>query len=145
MMKNKLVHFISYVLVGGIATIVEWGCYYLFDPVLHINTYVAIALAFIVSTFANWLAGRLMTFRNAEKKNIVKELLEIYGVSVIGLLMNEAIMLLFMSFIFKDASSLQRMIAKVIATGVVFFWNYLIRTFVIYRKKTTKEDETTKG
>ncbi len=142
MEKNKLLHFISYVLVGGIATIVEWGCYYLFDPVLHINTYVAIALAFIISTFANWLAGRLITFRNAEKKNIVKELVQIYGVSVIGLLMNELIMFVFMAFIFKEPTSLQRMVAKVVATGIVFFWNYLIRTLVIYRKKNNDVSET---
>ena len=135
MEKNRIVHLFSYVVVGGIATVVEWGCFFLFDTVFHLNAYLAVALAFIISTFANWLAGRLITFRNAEKKNIVKELAQIYGVSVIGLVMNEAIMLLFLTYIFKDSTSIERMIAKVVATGIVFFWNYLIRTFVIYRKK----------
>ncbi len=132
--KNKLKHFASYVLVGGIATIVEWVCYYFFDPVLHLNTYVAVALSFVFSTFANWLAGRLITFRNAEKKNIIKELVEIYSVSVIGLLLNEGIMLVFMNIIFKEQTSLEKMVAKIVATGIVFFWNYFVRVLYIYKK-----------
>lgn len=133
--KDKIMHFISYVFVGGIATVVEWVCYFFFDPVLHFNTYVAVALSFVFSTLANWMAGRLITFRDAKNQNIVKELISIYGASMIGLLMNEGIMLLFMNVIFQNQTALQKMIAKVVATGIVFFWNYFIRTFFIYAKK----------
>lgn len=133
--KDRIMHFISYVFVGGIATVVEWLCYYFFDPILHFNTYVAVALSFVFSTFANWLAGRLITFRNARKQSLIKELMSVYGASVIGLLMNEGIMLIFLNVIFEKQTDLEKMCAKVVATGIVFFWNYFIRTFIIYRKR----------
>ena len=128
-------HFISYVLVGGIATVVEWVCYFCFDLILGFNTYAAVALSFIFSTYANWVAGRLFTFRDVKKQNIIKELVSIYGASIIGLLMNEGIMWISMNFIFKNQTDVEKMLAKIAATGIVFFWNYFIRTFFIYRQK----------
>lgn len=133
-MKEKIIRFGSYIIVGGLATLVEWGCYYIFDPFLGINTYLAVVLSFVVSTFANWLFGRLITFRKSEKQNVIKELAKIYSASVIGLLMNEAIMALLLNLLFTDADNLQKMFSKCVATAIVFFWNYLIRTRVIYRK-----------
>ena len=132
--KKFIMQFGSYLIVGVIATIMEWIIIYLFANVMYINTYVSVALAFIISTFANWLAGRLLTFRHAEHRGIVKELASIYGASVIGLLLNELIMWVFLSFIFKNANATQNMVAKMIATGLVFFWNFFIRKLVIYKE-----------
>jgi len=132
--KNFVQKFASYFVVGLLATFVEWGFYYLFDPVLHLNTYVAVALSFVFSTFANWAFGRLLTFKNAENQGLLKELAAIYGASVIGLLLNEIIMYVLLSFVFPD-SSFYKMAAKIIATGIVFFWNFLIRDLVIYKDK----------
>ena len=61
-MKNKqqfIKQFISYLFVGGGATIVEWVGFWLFDHCLHIQYLIATAFAFFFSTFANWLFGRL--------------------------------------------------------------------------------------
>ena len=134
-MSEFLRKFGSYFIVGGLATIVEWIFYYLFDPILHLNTYLAVALAFIFSTFANWYAGRKLTFKNAPKQNLSKELSAIYTVSIIGLCLNWLIMYLLLNFIFAEQTDEQKMISKIIATGVVFFWNFLIRDKLIYKDK----------
>lgn len=79
-MKNKqqfIKQFISYLFVGGGATIVEWVGFWLFDHCLHIQYLIATAFAFFFSTFANWLFGRLLTFKNSDK-NIFLELAQIY-------------------------------------------------------------------
>ncbi|NJP40469.1 GtrA family protein [Oscillospiraceae bacterium HV4-5-C5C] len=131
--RARLLHLLSYAVVGVAATLVEWLFYYLFDPLLHLNTYIAVALAFIVSTLANWAGGRLLTFRHAPRQNVLRELSKIYAASSIGLLMNELIMWLLMRWFFSAGTNLQKMLAKVIATAVVFFWNYFIRERVIYK------------
>ena len=90
----------------------------------------ATALAFIASTFANWLLGRLILFRDAQKSKAAtaKELLKIYAVSVAGLVMNLAIM-----FVAVEECAISEMPAKILATGIVFAWNFLIRKLMIYR------------
>lgn len=59
---------------------------------------------------------------------MVGEIAKIYAVSVIGLLMNMAIM-----FVAVEKIGLPEMLSKIIATGIVFGWNFLVRKLVIYK------------
>lgn len=128
--QEKIKQFISYLMVGGVATLVEWVFFWLFDGLLHIQYLVATVLAIVISTFSNWLFGRLWTFKDSEKGNILAEIGKVYLASVVGLLLNMLLM-----WIFVDGIHLPNMLAKIIATGLVFFYNYLVRILVIYRKK----------
>ncbi|MBP3893290.1 MAG: GtrA family protein [Atopobiaceae bacterium] len=122
---EAVTQFVLYVVVGGIATVVEWACFWVFNRWMHYT--LATALAFVVSTFANWLAGRILVFKESDQ-SLVSELAKIYGASVAGLLMNLAIM-----WVAVEQFGVKEMIAKIIATGIVFFWNFLIRKLLIYR------------
>lgn len=124
--NENIKQFSIYLIVGGLATIVEWGCFYLLGNFLGTHYLVATALAFLVSTFANWLFGRWMLFKKAQ--GIFKELLKIYLTSIAGLLLNLGIMWLAVEW-----CGVHKMAAKIIATGIVFFWNFLIRKLVIYK------------
>lgn len=128
--QEKIKQFISYLMVGGVATLVEWVFFWLFDGLLHIQYLVATVLAIVISTFSNWLFGRLWTFKDSEKGNILAEIGKVYLASVVGLLLNMLLM-----WIFVDGIHLPNMLSKIIATGLVFFYNYLVRILVIYRKK----------
>lgn len=114
-----------YLLVGGIATAVEWIFFWFLDLWMHYLA--ATTIAFTISTFANWLAGRLIMFKKAEQR-LVKEMALIYATSICGLLFNFLIM-----WIAIDGVGLPDMISKVIATGIVFFWNFFIRKYLIYK------------
>ena len=48
-----------YLIVGSGATIVEWIVFFLLDHYLNIHYMIATSLAFVLSTFANWVLGRL--------------------------------------------------------------------------------------
>ena len=89
---------------------------------------VATALAFCISTFSNWLLVRWIMFKETQQ-GILKELLQIYVASIIGLIMNLVIM-----WQTIDCLKINNMIAKVIATGIVFFWIFLVRKMLIYRQ-----------
>lgn len=126
--------FFSYFLVGGIAAIVEWVCFALFENLLDIHYIIATCLAFIFSTTTNWILGRFWTFKD-NKTYIgrqVKEISLVFMVSAIGLLLNMGLMYLFVTPLGLDTPIL-KIFDKVAATGIVFFWNFLVRKFVIYK------------
>ncbi len=124
--KEDFRQLVLYVIVGGLATVVEWAAFYIFNDVLSINYMIATALAFILSTFANWAFGKLILFK--EKQNVFKELAKIYLTSIAGLLMNLLIM-----WVAVDLIGINEMVSKILATGIVFFWNFFIRKFLIYK------------
>ena len=118
-----------YLIVGALATIVEWSGFWIFFDILQIQYLLATALAFVFSTFANWLLGRILVFRGKQNQSLLKELLSIYLTSIGGLLLNLGIM-----YVMVDFCSIQEMIAKITATVLVFSYNYLIRKKLIYKK-----------
>ncbi len=118
--------FLLYLVVGGIATVVEWVFFYLFDSLCSIDYTLATAMAFAISTFANWAAGRLLMFQ--AKGKIWSELSKIYLTSIAGLLMNLAIM-----WVAIELLHIPNFLSKVIATGIVFLWNFIVRKLVIYK------------
>lgn len=124
--EGKAKELLLYAVVGGIATLVEWACFWLLSHVMH---YVpATCLAFAISTFANWLAGRAILFGESSR-GVAVELAQIYGASIAGLLMNLAIM-----WVAIELFGMHEMVGKMLATAIVFFWNYLIRKLYIYRR-----------
>lgn len=133
-MANKLFSLLHsdlflYLIVGGLATIVEWTGFWIFFDMLHIQYLLATALAFVFSTFANWVFGRLLVFRGKQNQSLLKELASIYLTSLGGLLLNLAIMYVMVDFI-----GIWEMFAKITATILVFSYNYLIRKKLIYKK-----------
>lgn len=132
--KANIKQFISYFFVGGVAAIVEWVMFFIFANVLQIYYFVSTVIAFIFSTTANWILGRITTFKdnNTYKDKKAKEAFLVFIVSAIGLLFNLILMYLFVTVMGFD-SSLGKTLSKIAATGIVFIWNFLIRKLVIYK------------
>ena len=126
--KQNLKELFLYLIVGVIATISEWGVFYLTDDIFNIHYMFATIIAYILSTFVNWIVGRLIVFKNTDK-SIFFELFSVYMASIIGLLLNLLIMWFAVGFF-----GIQEMISKIIATCLVFIWNFLIRKLFIYKK-----------
>ncbi|MGN0328162.1 MAG: GtrA family protein [Lachnospira sp.] len=132
--KDGIKQFISYFFVGGMAAIVEWVMFFILGTLIGINYMAATVIAFIFSTTANWFLGRVMTFKdnkNYENKK-GKELFLVFAVSGIGLVFNLILMYLFVTILGFD-EGLQKTFCKIVSTGIVFIWNFLIRKLVIYK------------
>ena len=119
----------GYLIVGGLATIVEWIGFWLFSEKMGIAYLLATALAFAISTFANWLFGRLLVFRGKQQQSFLREILSVYLASIVGLLLNLIIM-----FLLVQLLGAEKMSAKMATTVLVFMYNYLVRKLIIYRK-----------
>ena len=145
MTRNKagknIRQFISYIFVGGSATLVEWGLFFVFIYLFKLDQNLGFIIAYIISTFVNMIMGRLFTFKHAEvvhksqskTANAIKETLLIYLVAGVGCLLNILFMNLF-SIVFHMGS----MLSKVVTTGVIFIGNYLARKLGIYKEKKTE-------
>jgi len=131
MILNKNVkQFISYLFVGGIATVVEWVGFWIINGLLKWQYLVATTIAFCISTQANLVLGRYLTFKEECADQIeARELVSIYLASLFGLGLNLLLMYLLVSKI-----HIPEFISKMVATGIVFFWNFGIRKFGIYAK-----------
>lgn len=119
----------GYLIVGGLATVVERAGFWLFSEKMGIAYLLATALAFAISTFANWLFGRLLVFRGKQQQSFLREILSVYLASIVGLLLNLIIM-----FLLVQLLGAEKMSAKMATTVLVFMYNYLVRKLIIYRK-----------
>ncbi len=127
MNKRTFKEFLLYLIVGVIATVSEWVIFFLLNKVA-LHYIIATAVAYILSTLVNWMAGRLLVFKKG-KQSVLKEIGEIYIASIIGLLLNLLIM-----WVAVDLLCANEMMAKVLATALVFIYNFLVRKKWIYKK-----------
>ena len=126
-MKKEIKRFLSYVIVGGSAAIVEWVTFYIAKKFFDFN--IATVIAFILATTFNYFMGLVLTFKNNEHKK--SDILAVFIVSAIGLVLN----ILFMNLFINAFHMKLEMLAKIISTGLVFVWNYLSRRLFIYKDK----------
>jgi len=119
--------------VGLSAAIIEWVAFWLSNVPLGFNIYTSTALSFFLATFANWVVARRTTFKSeAELIKPNRDFLSVFVVSGIGLGLNFLLMALIAGQV-----GVYPLLAKIMATGVVFFWNFGARKVFIY--KTNKQ------
>jgi putative flippase GtrA len=136
--KKDIRQFLSYLIVGGSATLVEWTLFWYFVYPLKWNQSIGLAVAYVISTFVNMLLGRLLTFKHASvigktasrTRNALKETFLIYLVSAFGCVMN-----IILLDLFTDIFHMESMIAKILVTGLMLMVNFLARKLGIYREK----------
>ena len=131
-MIARIKNIIAYAIVGFSGTLVEWFLYYLLSKVFNVYYLIATVLSVGVATFANWLLGRLIAFRKAPKQNVKAEITKIYIISIGGIILNTILML-----VFHDIVGIEGMLSKMMASFLVFFYNYSVRAFVLYKSKKT--------
>ncbi len=138
--RNNFIQFFRYMIVGGIATVADWALLFLFEYLISqlseaesVQTaakYVAAVIGFGAGLVVNFVLTRAFVFngQTARAKNTVGEFAGHLTVGAVGLGLTE----LFLWF--GDLLSVHFMLAKVVATVIVFFWNYLARKFFVYKK-----------
>lgn len=128
MQKSAIKELFLYLLVGGLATLTEWAAFFLLG-LAAVHYAPATILAYLLSTFINWLAGRWLIFKE-RRLSLWKELAGVYLASLLGLLLNLLIM-----WVAVDLLTIPEMLSKIAATALVFAYNFLVRKLLIYRKK----------
>ena len=118
--------FIKFCIVGGSGVFVDFGLTWFFKEVCHINKYVANSIGFICAATSNYLLNRIWTFESHDPE-IVWQYARFIGISVMGLLINNAAI-----YLFNDRLKLNFYFSKLLAIGIVTFWNFFMNYFFTF-------------
>lgn len=120
--ENLFVQIFKFVIVGGIATIIDWVVYYVLYNYIHLDPLIANILSFAVSVTYNYIASVKWVFDVKKDKNKVRMLIEFLVFSIIGLILTEILLWIGINKLSMDA-----MITKIIATAIVMVFNFITR------------------
>lgn len=117
-----------YILVGAIATGVDWALFSIFVFVMDLHYLLGGTASFIVATFASYLSGLRLVFRSGRHKRWM-EIAFVYLASILGLVLHMGALVALV-----DRLQLHLFLAKVVATGVTLLWNFAARYFWIFER-----------
>ncbi len=112
--------FFKYSLVGVFGTLIDFSTLILQVEIFGFNIYIAIVISFMLAASFNHFFNRRFTFKS-KNPSVRSEYLKFLSVSIVGILTN--ILLIYILF---DVWNAHYLFAKIIATGVVLFWNFLM-------------------
>lgn len=119
---------LKYLLVGAIAATIDFSIFGLLVYLIGIPWYWAGCIGFLIATSVNYLLAVSFVFKSGVRFNRSYEVGLVFLVSLIGLLLNQIILYLCIESFFINP-----LIAKLMATGGVFFWNYFARSKYIFK------------
>ena len=139
--KGRTAEVIRFALTGGVCFLVELAVLILLKGKLGIDTLIATPVAFLISVILNYLLCVVWVFRGAKNRGAGAKA-GFLITSIIGLGLNELLMLLFRLILGEDAVILtvfgktvnMYVLNKCLATLIVMIWNYFSKRAVLYRK-----------
>ncbi len=117
-----------YFFVGGVAACVDIGLFMVGTSVLDLPYLRVNAFSFIVATLVNYFLSVRLVFVSGGRFRRRWEIVMVFAVSAIGLGLNQLILAAGI-----EMGHLVPLLAKLVATGVVFFWNYLARRLLVFK------------
>ena len=93
-MSNRLKEVIRFALTGGICFVIEFAVLVALKELLHVDTLIATPIAFLVSVAFNYALCMVWVFQGAKEQGAIARA-GFLVTSVIGLFLNEGLMLLF--------------------------------------------------
>lgn len=130
--RNIVGQFLRYFVTGGLAFVVDFGAFALALYCFEIHYLLANLIGLMFGNVVNYLLSLGWVF-SAEKRKMEKHrLLEITVfviISLVGMGLNELLMLLMVGF-----AGLNEMLSKIVAAGIVLMYNFLARKFILFHK-----------
>lgn len=124
--RGFLLKFLKFGVVGFSGLFIDFGLTYLFKEVLHVQKYVSNAIGFMMAASSNYFLNRIWTFQSTNP-NIALEYTEFIVISLIGLVINTAILYLLVSKL-----KMNFYLSKVFAIAVVTLWNFFANLLITF-------------
>jgi putative flippase GtrA len=135
--RPLIYEFLRYILVGGLAFIVDFGILYLsktflFSALGYSGILLATALGFIAGLVLNYILSFAFVFKQINEKakqHKIRSFVLFTIIGIIGLLITELCMFAGISLFGQK----WYLIIKIITAGIVLMWNYITRKILIFR------------
>lgn len=141
-MKQSYKEVFKYGAVGVVGLGIEWGCFFLFRDLLHLNYIVSHVLSSLLAITNNFVLNSYFTFKATDK--IWKRASSFFGIAGIGILISTTLLPIFFrlfNIIVTDYVTIEisqkvlQNLAKLSATGVVTIVQFFFNKYVTFKKK----------
>lgn len=130
-MGKLIAQIMKFGVVGVVATVIDFGVMNLLYYALGLDILVANTAGFVISLVFNYLASMKYVFAHKEGMSRKREFVIFVVLSVIGLVLNDGIVLAL-----KGGLGLEANIAKVCATALVMVYNFVTRKIFLEGDET---------
>lgn len=140
--RKELKRFLKFAVVGSIGALVDFSLLYLLHVELGWHLALSNTLSFTCAVLSNFTWNRLWTYPDSRSKPIAAQLVQFFIVNLAGWAINTGILLALsppltgLAQVAGLAATLAHKIgynmAKVVATGVVMFWNFFVNRIWTY-------------
>lgn len=120
--EKLLLQIFKFIMVGGLAFVIDYLTLILCKEVFNLNVLVSAAIAFTVSVIFNYILSIKWVFDVDKSKSEKKNFIIFIVFSIIGLLLTELIM-----WIGTDILKVNYLLVKIIATAIVMVFNFITR------------------
>ena len=149
--RQELTRFLKFCVVGVIGTAVDFGVFNLLHNVFHVNAIVSNTLSVSAATVNNYSWSRFWVYPETKDQQGGTKFVRFVIVSILAWGLNTAILWsserllfgtqgLFAGIVGSVATALgtehgvlSSNMAKVLATGIVLFWNFFVNRFWTFR------------
>lgn len=133
--SSPVIHeFMRYVLVGGLAFLVDFLVLYVLKEFILADhpkaLYLATGLGFIAGLTCNYLLCLVFVFKNAQGTSVGRsrrDMTVFTIIGIIGLVMTEVGM-----YVGVDLVGMNYLFIKCVITGIVLIWNYVARKILVF-------------
>ena len=120
--KKLIAQFMKFGIVGVIAFLIDYGLMVALTEFFGVPYLISNTISFTVSVVFNYVASMRYVFERRDDMSRHREFIIFVVLSIIGLILNDLFMWLFVSVWFIDYR-----IAKIIVTVFVAIWNFVTR------------------
>ena len=125
---NLLAQLFRYVIVGGVAFVVDYGLLFVLTEYLHFHYLVSATISFVAGLVVNYVISTSWIFRHSKLESRAAEFTIYSLIGVVGLLFNNALL-----YLLTDCLHLHYMFSKLITAALVMGWNFLGRRIILFK------------
>lgn len=130
------IQFFRYGIVGAIAFVCDFSTLVALTEFLKIHYLISAAVGFIVGLTVNYILSVRWVFAYRKYSSPLQEFSIFAVIGIIGLLLNEAFM-----YLFTDIAGVHYTLSKLLATFLVFLWNFTARRYALFTPSKPSKGE----
>lgn len=121
---------LCYLFFGALTTLISVFVFVIFESVLSINELLANIISWFFAVLFSYVTNKIWVFSSdAKGKNLLKEMVLFFGARITTLMIEEIILLIFVTLINFDAAFI-----KILGQIVVLILNYYISKLMVFKK-----------
>jgi len=126
--EKTSIQLFRYFFVGGAAFLIDFSSLYILTDFFGIYYLSSAAIAFIMGLLTNYILSISWVFNKRTYDNIISEFTLFTILAIIGLTLNEVLL-----WEFTNNLNIYYLYSKVLATGIIFFFNFFIRKIILFQ------------